>query len=63
MFSPHLDGFVWVTTPGESAAPMCPGRSTHYAASGIFDENIAIGYASRANDRIGPPPRFKSQPW
>ncbi len=63
MFSPHLDGFVWVTTPGESAAPTCPGRSTHYAASGIFDEGIAIGYASRANDRIGPSPRFKSRKW
>jgi len=63
MYSPHLDGFVWVTTPGESAAPTCPGRSTQYAASGIFDEGIAIGYASRANDRIGPSPRFKSRPW
>jgi hypothetical protein len=63
MYSPHLDGFVWVTTPGESAAPTCPGRSTHYAASGIFDEGIAIGYASRANDRIGPSPRFKSRQW
>jgi hypothetical protein len=63
MYSPYLDGFVWVTTPGESAAPTCPGRSTHYGASGIFDENIAIGYASRANDRIGPSPRFKSRPW
>jgi endoglucanase len=63
MYSPHLDGFVWVTTPGESASPTCPGRSTHYAASGIFDEGIGIGYASRANDRIGPPPRFKSRHW
>lgn len=63
MFSGDLDGFVWVTTPGESAAPTCPGRSQHYAASGIFDENIAIGYASRANDRIGPSPRFKSSKW
>jgi Glycosyl hydrolases family 6 len=63
MYSPHLDGFVWVTTPGESAAPTCPDRPTHYAASGIFDEAIAIGYASRANDRIGPSPRFKSRPW
>ena len=59
MYSPHLDGFVWVTTPGESASPTCPGRSTHYAASGIFDPGIAIGYASRANNRIGPSPRFK----
>jgi endoglucanase len=63
MFSPHLDGFVWVTTPGESTASTCKGRSTHYAASGIFDENIAIGFASRANDRIGPSPRFKSRKW
>ncbi|HTP18908.1 MAG TPA: glycoside hydrolase family 6 protein [Solirubrobacteraceae bacterium] len=63
MYSPHLDGFVWVTTPGESAAPTCPGRPAHYAASGIFDEGIAIGYASRANDRIGPAPRFKSSRW
>ena len=63
MYSPHLDGFVWVTTPGESAAPTCPGRSTQYAASGIFDEGIAIGYASRANDRIGPSPRFENRPW
>jgi Glycosyl hydrolases family 6 len=63
MYSPHLDGFVWVTTPGESAAPTCPGRSTHYAQSGFFDEGIAIGYASRANNRVGPSPRFKSRPW
>ncbi len=63
MYSPHLDGFVWATTPGESAAPTCPGRSTHYAASGIFDPGIAIGYASRANNRIGPSPRFKSNKW
>jgi hypothetical protein len=63
MFSAHLDGFVWVTTPGESTAPTCKGRSTHYAASGIFDERIAIGYASRAHDRVGPSPRFKSRLW
>jgi hypothetical protein len=63
MYSPHLDGFVWVTSPGESTSPQCPGRSTHYAASGIFDPNIAIGFASRANDRIGPSPRFPSRPW
>jgi Glycosyl hydrolases family 6 len=63
MFSPNLDGFAWVTSPGESTAPTCQGRSTHYAASGIFDENIAIGFASRANDRIGPSPRFPSRPW
>jgi hypothetical protein len=63
MYSRHLDGFVWVTTPGESAAPTCPGRSQHYAPSGIFDEGIAIGYASRANNRIGPSPRFRSRHW
>jgi hypothetical protein len=63
MYSPYLDGFVWVTTPGESAAATCPGRPQHFAPSGIFDEGIAIGYASRANDRIGPSPRFKSRRW
>lgn len=63
MYSPYLDGFEWVTTPGESAAPTCPGRKQHYANSGIFDPNIAIGLASRANDRIGPSPRFPSRPW
>ena len=63
MFSPHLDGFVWVTTPGESTAPSCPGSATHYAASGVFDENIAVGFASRANNRIGPSPRFTSRHW
>ena len=63
MYSPHLDGFVWVTTPGESTAPTCAGDSRHYAASGIFDENIAVGFASRANNRIGPSPRFKSAHW
>jgi endoglucanase len=63
MFSPNLDGFVWVTTPGESTSPTCKGRSTHYAASGIFDENIGIDFASRANNRIGPSPRFTSAPW
>ena len=63
MYSPHLDGFVWVTTPGESARPTCPGRPGHWAASGIFDPGIAIGFASRANDRVGPSPRFPSSPW
>jgi Glycosyl hydrolases family 6 len=63
MYSPHLDGFVWVTTPGESTSPTCPGRSTHYAASGIFDPGVGIGFASRANDRVGPSPRFKRRPW
>ena len=63
MFSANLDGFVWVTTPGESTSPTCKGRSTHYAASGIFDENIGIDFASRANNRIGPSPRFTSAPW
>jgi endoglucanase len=63
LYSPYLDGFVWVTTPGESASPTCPGRPGHWAPSGIFDPSIAIGYASRANDRIGPSPRFPSRPW
>ena len=63
MYSKYLDGFVWVTTPGESAAPTCPGRSGQWAQSGIFDEGIAIGYASQANDRIGPSPRYESRPW
>lgn len=63
MRSKYLDGFVWVTTPGESAAPTCPGRAGHWAPSGIFDQGIAIDYAVHANDRIGPSPRYKSQPW
>lgn len=63
MYSPYLDGFVWVTTPGESANSTCPGRKQHYANSGIFDPKIAVGYASLANDRIGPSPRFPSRPW
>jgi endoglucanase len=63
MYSSHLDGFVWVTTPGESSASTCPGRRGHWAAGGIFDPGIAIGFASRANDRIGPSPRFQSRPW
>jgi Glycosyl hydrolases family 6 len=63
MYSPYLDGFVWVTTPGESANSTCPGRKQHYANSGIFDPNIAIGYATRANDRVGPSPRFPNRPW
>lgn len=61
MYSPYLDGFAWVTTPGESASPTCPGRVGHWAASGEFDENLAISYAANANDRIGP--RFPSRPW
>lgn len=63
MYSRYLDGFVWVTTPGESAASWCPGRAGHWAPSGIFDEGIAIDFAFHANDRIGPSPRFKSRPW
>jgi endoglucanase len=63
MYSQYLDGFVWVTSPGESASPTCPDHPGHWAPSGIFDPGIAIGFASRANDRIGPSPRFKSQPW
>ena len=63
MYSKYLDGFVWVTTPGESTAPTCPGRSGQWAPSGIFDEGIAIDYAAHANDRIGPSPPYKSRPW
>ena len=63
MYSKYLDGFVWATTPGESAASTCPGRSGHWAPSGIFDEGLAIDYASHANNRIGPSPRFESRPW
>jgi hypothetical protein len=61
MYSKYLDGFGWVTTPGESTAPTCPGRSGHWAASGVFDEGIGITFATHANDRIGPSPRFKSR--
>lgn len=64
MASPHLDGFVWATTPGESTAPTCkaqPGK--HFAASGIFDPNIGVQLASHANARIGPSPRFPSHPY
>ena len=63
LYSKHLDGFVWVTTPGESSSPTCPGRSGHWAASGVFDEGIAIDFAAHANDRIGPSPRYRSRPW
>ena len=63
MYSRFLDGFVWVTTPGESAAPTCPGRPGHWAPSGIFDPGIAVGYAEFGNDRIGPSPQFPSRPW
>jgi hypothetical protein len=63
MFSNYLDGFVWVTTPGESTASTCPGRSGHWAASGIFDQGNGIDFANHANDRIGPSPQYKSQPY
>lgn len=63
MYSKYLDGFVWVTTPGESSAPSCPGRPGRWAPAGIFDEGIAIDFAVHANDRIGPSPRYKSRPW
>jgi endoglucanase len=63
MYSTYLDGFVWVTTPGESAAPTCPGRPGHWAPSGIFDEGIGIDFAHHANDRIGPSPHYPSRPW
>ncbi len=62
MYSPHLDGFVWVTTPGESSAATCPGRTGHWANSGIFDEGLAVNYASHAANRIGPQPRFPILP-
>ena len=63
LYSKYLDGFVWVTTPGESAAPTCPGRPGHWAAAGIFDQGIAIDFAAHANDRIGTSPRYTSRPW
>lgn len=63
MFSKYLDGFVWVTSPGESAASTCPGRAGHWAQSGIFDPGIGVDFADHANDRIGPSPRFPSRPW
>jgi endoglucanase len=63
MYSKYLDGFAWVTTPGESTASTCPGRSGHWAQSGIFDESIAIDFAVHANDRIGSSPPYKSRPW
>jgi hypothetical protein len=63
MYSRYLDGFVWVTTPGESAASTCPGRSGSWAPSGIFDEGIAIDFVVHANARIGPSPPYSSQPW
>lgn len=62
LYSRYLDGFEWVTTPGESAASSCPGRSGHWAPSGIFDEGIAIDFAAHANDRVGPSPPYKSRP-
>lgn len=60
-YSPHLDGFVWVTIPGESAARHCPGSAQTFAPSGVFDENYAIGLAQRANDRVGP--GYPSRPY
>jgi endoglucanase len=63
MYSKYLDGFVWVTTPGESTASTCPGRPGHWAPPGIFDQGLAIDYASHANNRIGPSPPYKSRPW
>lgn len=53
-YSSHLDGFGWATVPGLSAAKHCPGRSQTFAASGVFDENYAIGLARRANSKVGP---------
>lgn len=63
MYSSHLDGFVWVTTPGDSGGSTCPGRPGHWAPAGIFDERLALEYAHRANDRIGPTPPYSSRPW
>ncbi len=63
MSSRYLDGFVWVTSPGESAAPTCPGRSGHWAPSGVFDANLASDYAAHADARIGPSPPYPSRPW
>jgi Glycosyl hydrolases family 6 len=63
MYSPYLDGFEWITTPGESTSSTCSGRPGHWAASGLFDAGIGVDDAVHANDRIGPSPRFKSRPW
>ena len=60
-YSKYLDGFVWVSVPGQSGGKHCPGDPHTY--SGDFDEGIAVGEASRANDRIGPTPPYKSRPW
>jgi endoglucanase len=61
MYSKYLDGFVWVSTPGDSGGKHCPGDPHTYAAG--FDENIALDYASDANDRVGPTPPYPSRPW
>ncbi len=61
MYSKYLDGFVWTSTPGDSGGKHCPGDPHTYAAG--FDQGLAIGEASRANDRIGPTPPYKSRPW
>lgn len=61
MYSKYLDGFVWTSTPGDSGGKHCPGDAHTYASG--FDENLAIGEASRANDRIGPTPPYPSRPW
>ena len=61
MYSKYLDGFVWVSVPGQSGGKHCPGDPRTYA--GGFDEYLAVGEASRANDRIGPTPPYKSRPW
>lgn len=62
MYSKYLDGFVWVNPPHSSAA-TCPGRTGTWAASGLFDEGIAVDYGHHANDRIGPSPRYPSRPY
>jgi hypothetical protein len=61
MYSGYLDGFVWVTTPGDSGGSTCPGRPGHWGPAGTFDERLAIDYAAHANDRLGPSPRFRSR--
>lgn len=63
MYSPHLDGFVWVTTPGESAGTTCRGRPGHFAPSGLFDPNLGFDFAAHADARIGPSPRFARRRW
>jgi cellulase/cellobiase CelA1 len=62
-YSQWLDGFVWVTTPGDSSARTCPGSPDHWASAGVFDPRLAVAEATHANDRIGPPPKYPSRPY